>query len=230
MKYLTRLSIPLGLACAIAASAQQPPPDTQAYAPAGTTQTRSYRYTPATTKDRFDWFLLNTTGPASIAGGLISAGWGTAFNSPKEYGTHWAGFGKRDGMRLTGVATSNAMEAGIGQLWGEDPRYFREPDQPFRHRVLHVLKMTVLARNREGTEVPAYARYAAISGSSFLSNTWRPDSQATTNQAVVRIGLGFIGRMSSDAFYEFWPDVQRKIKRAIHGDRTSGTADRSMRP
>jgi hypothetical protein len=41
---------------------------------------------------------MNTAGPESLLGGAISAGWGTLFDKPSEYGTHWQGFGKRYGM------------------------------------------------------------------------------------------------------------------------------------
>src|ERR1700730_14663680 len=87
---------------------------------------------PITAKQRADWFALSTFGPEGLAGGVISAGWGTLFNKPREYGTHWEGFGQRYGMRLTGVSVSNAMEAGFGTLWGEDPRYLRVPGKPFK--------------------------------------------------------------------------------------------------
>ena len=63
---------------------------------------------PITGKQRLQWVILRTVGPESLAGGLFSAGWGTLVNVPKEYGPHWQGFGDRYGMRLTGVAVSNA--------------------------------------------------------------------------------------------------------------------------
>src|ERR1700760_2154394 len=78
-----------------------------------------------TPSERFTWFVNGTVGPATLTGGLVSAGFGTLTNRPREYGPHWEGFGDRYGMRLTGVVTSNAMEAGLGALWGEDPRYQR---------------------------------------------------------------------------------------------------------
>jgi len=163
---------------------------------------------PLTGSQRLSWTVKSTIGPASLAGGAISAGFGTAFNLPEEYGTHWDGFGKRYGMRLTGVATSNVMEAGLGAVWGEDPRYLRAAGQPFGSRLKNIVKMTFLAYDREGHTMPAYARYAAYSGNNFLSNTWRADSEATTSKAVVRTSLGFLGRMASNAFVEFWPDVR----------------------
>ena len=169
---------------------------------------------PITGQERLKWFADSTIGPASLAGGAISSGWGTLFNSPKEYGPHWDGFGKRYGMRLTGVSVGNATEAGLGAIWGEDPRYIPTEGQPFRNRMGHVLKMTFIAQYRDGSVRPAYARYVAIPGNNFLSNTWRADSEATLGRAGVRTALGFLGRMSGNAFKEFWPSVVRRFHKS----------------
>jgi len=59
-------------------------------------------------------------------------------------GPHWEGFGKRYGMRLTGVVTGNAMEASLGAIWGEDPRYVRVGDQPLGARIKNIIVMTLL--------------------------------------------------------------------------------------
>lgn len=168
-------------------------------------------YQPPSARDRLRWFAWSTIGPTSDAGGMISAGWGTLFNTPHEYGTHWSGFGERYGMRLTGIAVGNATEASLGALWREDPRYVRTLEAPFRNRVGHIVKMTFLATNAEGRAMPAYARYIAIPGNNFLSDTWRAPSDATLGRAGLRTGLGFLGRMAGNAFQEFWPDVRRRI-------------------
>jgi hypothetical protein len=166
-------------------------------------------YQPITTTGRLRWFVLSSIGPTSLAAGVFSAAAGTAINSPSEYGPHWEGFGKRYGLRLTGIVTQNAMEAGIGRLWGEDPRYFRAQEEPFRRRIRNILVMTVTARGRDGDLHPAYARYIAIGGGNLLSDTWRPESQETVGSTLGRIGLGFAGRAAGDAFLEFWPDIKR---------------------
>jgi hypothetical protein len=162
---------------------------------------------------RIQWAIDDTIGIPSLLAGGISAGWGTWRDRPPEDGTHWLGFAKRYGMRMSGIAVQNTMEASLGALWGEDPRYIRDSGEPFRARLRYVVKMTFMAENREGQAMPAYARYAAISGSNFLSNTWRPDSEANTAHAVERIGLGFLGRMGKNAFVEFWPDVKEHVFR-----------------
>ena len=168
-------------------------------------QNASPAYTPPTSADRFNWFVFSTVGPASLAGGLFSAGLGTLTNQPKEYGTHWEGFGKRYGMRLTGVSTGNAMEAGLGTLWGEDPRYYRIPQKPFRHRVWHVVRMTVVAKNQEGRLMPGVRAVHRDSRQQLSSNTWRADSEATVGRAAFRTGLGFLLRMTGNAFEDPGP-------------------------
>jgi hypothetical protein len=114
-------------------------------------------------------------------------------------------------MRLTGIVTSNSMEAGLGAIWGEDPRYKRDAGAPFLNRVGHAAKMTFMADNRAGNARLAYARFIAIPGSSFLSNTWRPSGDDTAGNAAVRVGLGFFGRWGGNTFDEFWPDVTQKL-------------------
>jgi hypothetical protein len=168
-------------------------------------------YQPITGTGRLKWFGVSTFGPESWLSGVVSAGWGTLFNSPEEYGPHWEGFGKRYGIRFTGVSTGNAMEAGFGAIWGEDPRYFRAEGRPFKSRVGYVVKMTFMAHNSSGREVPAYARFIAVPGNNFLSNTWRAQSEADVSHALERTLTGFLGEMASDAFAEFWPDVRDLI-------------------
>ena len=168
-------------------------------------------YHPITSRQRQRWFLTNTIGPPHLVGGLFTSAFGTAVNRPKEYGPGWAGFGDRYGMRLTGISTGNAIEASAGALWGEDPRYFRVPNEPFKRRIGNAVKLTFVARRRDGHFRPAYARYMAISGNNFLSNTWRVDSEANNHDAVIRTADGFAGRFASNLFEEFWPDIKNLV-------------------
>jgi hypothetical protein len=170
-------------------------------------------YQPITGKERARWAVLYTIGPKSLAAGVISAGWGTAFNSPEEYGTSWEGFAKRYGMRLTGVATGNAIEASAGAIWKEDPRYFRAPDRSFMQRVAHAGDLTFRTRRADGKLHPAYARYAGNVGNNFLSNTWRVESESTVGAALSRIAVGFAGKFGANLFDEFWPTVRNKLKK-----------------
>jgi hypothetical protein len=166
---------------------------------------------PITAHERIQWALKSTLGPANLTAGLFVAGWGTLFNQPKTYGPHWEGFGDRYGIRLSGLAVSNTMEAGLGAIWGEDPRYKRDEGAPFFDRVGHAAKMTFMAQNRTGALMPAYARFIAIPSSNFISNAWRAPGDDSAGNAGVRIGLGFLGVFGGNTFDEFWPDVKHKL-------------------
>jgi len=166
---------------------------------------------PITAKERIEWVAQSTVGPEGVAGELVGAGWGTLFNSPKAYGTHWQGFGDRLGMSVAGNAVSDTLEAGLGAAWGEDPRYFRDDGASFGHRLGHAAKMTFMAEDRNGNLMPAYARFVAIPGSNFLSNAWRAPGDDTASRATIRTGIGFLGRFGSNVFDEFWPDFKQKL-------------------
>jgi len=174
-------------------------------------QTQDAPYRAITTRQRLRWFITNTIGPPHLAGGVFVSAFGTALDRPKEYGPHWGGFADRYGMRMTGIVTGNAMEASIGLLLREDPRYFRVQDRPFGARIGNVVRLTFVARSDDGSYGPAYARYMAIAGNNFLSNTWRAHSEANVQDALLRTAEGFAGRMAVNAFEEFWPSVKKRI-------------------
>ncbi len=161
--------------------------------------------TPVDAHARVRYLLHENLDPAVLAENVAIGAVYTYTNSPPEYGPHWDGFGKRVGMITAEYGVKTVMEVGLGSIWGEDPRYARTEGQTLSGRLGHIFKMTFLATNRAGQTMPAYARYLAIPGSSFLSNQWRPDSEATLNQAAIRTGLGFLTRMGENAYKEFRP-------------------------
>jgi hypothetical protein len=151
--------------------------------------------------------------PSNLAGGIFAAALGTAPVRPKEYGPHWGGAADRFGMGMTGSVTGNAIEAGAGLLLREDPRYFRVPDRPFKARLGNVLRLALAARGGDGSFKPAYARYMALFGNNFVSNSWRAHSEANTHDALLRTSEGFGGHLAANAFEEFWPDIKKCIFR-----------------
>ncbi len=128
--------------------------------------------------------------PESLAAGTFTPAFGTAMNRPREYGPHWEGFGKRYGMRFTGISTSNAMKAAVGALWGEDPRYFRAAGQPFKGRIKNVVVMTFAARQADGMLAPAYARYSAMPATTSFPTPGGRTASPALGDACVRTALG----------------------------------------
>lgn len=175
------------------------------------TQNESAPYEPITHQQRFQWFIERSFGPEHIAGALFLAAYETGRDNPPEYHGTWAGFGDRFASREAALTIRNGMEAGLGEFSGEDPRYFRNADLPLKRRIGNVVKQTFLARHRDGSYDLAFARYTAYAGSNFISNAWRPESQADTQHALSRTGWAFVGRMAGNAWDEFWPDMKQHI-------------------
>ena len=168
---------------------------------------------PVTQAQRLKWATLASVGPPSLAAGVFTSAFSTAQNNPREYGPHWDGYIKRQGLRLTGAAASNLMEAELGAMWGEDPRYRRAAAGSAKGRVWHAVKTAFLAYDRNGNTMPAYARFVAVPTSNVIANSWRPDSQHTVGQTTTRISLGFVSRIAANTFAEFWPDIRRAIRK-----------------
>ncbi len=179
--------------------------------PASSTGSWSENADEITGEQRVIWAAESSVGWSSLLYGVIPAGVTTALNHPREYGTHWEGFGDRYGMRLAGLAVSTTMEASLGGFWHENPRYKPEPEKSFGGRVGSVVYQTFFTRRPDGNFEPAYARFLAIPGSNFLSNTWRANSEADTPHALERTGYGFAGAMGSNAFQEFWPTIKSHL-------------------
>lgn len=174
-------------------------------------QSQFASYDPMTSSERFRWLFTSTLGPPHLLGGAMVAGFGTAINRPNEYGSHWNGWADRYNVRLSGIASSNAIEDVVGYLLHEDPRYFSARGLPFAARLGNVMRLTFLARRDNGNYGPAYARYVAVSGNNFLTNAWRVQSEASAQNALIRIGEGFLSEMAANAFEEFWPSVKLHV-------------------
>jgi len=165
-----------------------------------------------TSWQRLGWFDEKTFGISNLGGSIPGAAWMTFLDRPHEAGPHWEGFAERYGVSVSTNAVSNAMEVGLGAIWGEDPRYRRDGfGVPLKSRIGHVMQWTVLAPNRDGELRPAYARFIAFTSSSFISNSWREPSDTNAEHSFGRIGFGLLGRMGSNAYEEFWPDIKRKL-------------------
>lgn len=168
-------------------------------------------YVPPSGGERLLWAVDGTFGATSIATGVFLASWNTAWNTPSEWGASWSGFGKRFGSREAQMTISNALEAGLGAAWGEDPRYFPSGRTGIWSRTGYAAKTVFVARRRSGRMAPAWARYAGAICSNLVANTWLPPGSTTTSQNVRRMGNGFLGRFVGNMWNEFRPDVRGRL-------------------
>ena len=169
-------------------------------------------YVPITGMQRIDWTVDGTVGKRSLTVvGPLATVWQTAFNSPEEWGRGISGIAKRYAQREADVAISNSIEAGLGALWGEDPRYIRSGRKGIWPRARYAMRTVFLAQRRDGSLKPAWGRYAGNTLNNVIENAWLPPSVTTPGQTVMRSALGFLGRLGGNAWEEFWPDVARRF-------------------
>jgi hypothetical protein len=169
-------------------------------------------YSTITPAERVQWVIDTTVDPAGLLGHAFSAGFGTAINSPKELGVHWAGFEKRYVNDMATSILGNSIEAGVGALWGGDPRYFpAAPGTSLKGRLIRAAKWTVLARQANGDVGPAYARFIAIPASNAISNAWRPASETGGSHLLERTATGFAAQLVGNEWHEFWPGIRKKL-------------------
>jgi hypothetical protein len=171
-------------------------------------------YVPITAAQRVDWIVGGTIGKHSLTVvGPIATAWQTAFNTPEEWGRGFSGIARRYAQREADVAISNTIEAGLGALWGEDPRYIPSGRKGIWPRARYAMKTVFLAQRRDGTLRPAWGRYAGNTLNNVVENAWLPPSVTTRRQMVLRSGLGMLGRLGGNAWEEFWPDVVRHFRK-----------------
>jgi len=171
-------------------------------------------YSPPTRADRRDWIVDGTVGPRSLLiVGPLSTIWQTGFNTPSEWGRTWTGVQKRYAEREVDVAISSSIEAGLGAIWGEDPRYVPSGRRGIWPRARYAIKTAFVAQRRDGHLAPAWGRYAGNVFNNLIENAWLPPSVTTGKQTVYRSVLGFAGRLGGNAWDEFWPDVYKRLRK-----------------
>ena len=196
-------SICLCLWATALAGAQTPAPP-----PAATSS-----YVPIQPSERLSWVVEGEVGRRTLAVGLLTSGSKTVINSPDEWGRAWGGLGKRFLQREADVAISNTIEASLGAVWGEDPRYLPSNRHGAWPRISYALKTVFLAPRRDGHLAPAWGRVASNVFNNVIENTWLPPSMTTPGPTTVRSVNGFVGRMAGNLWDEFEPDLLRWLGR-----------------
>ena len=169
-------------------------------------------YVPATGRQRLNWIVDGTVGPRSLfLVGPLATAFQTGLDFPSEWQQSWNGVAQRYGHREADVAISNTIEAGLGALWGEEPRYIPSGRRGIGPRARYAIKTAFLAQRRDGHLAPAWGRYAGNVVNNLIENTWLPPSATTPGQTIARSVLGLLGRLGGNAWEEFWPDARRLL-------------------
>ena len=169
-------------------------------------------------KDKFSLFLRNTVDPASFLSVSFNAGLDQAQNSDPSFGQGAAGYGKRFGANLAGLASGSFFGDFVyPTIFSEDPRYYRLAHGGGRRRLLHALAHVFVANRENGAHMVNASQWFASATVVALSNTYRPDNQRGFGPAAQRVAYVAAQDVGFDVLREFWPEIARKLKLPFRG-------------
>jgi hypothetical protein len=168
---------------------------------------------PMSGAERTRWIVSGTIGAESLGVGVLTSTWETAWNIPFEWQRTLTGFEKRYLEREADVSISNTLEAGLGAIWGEDPRYIPSGRRGVWPRVRWAMETAFVAPRRNGKMAPAWGRYVGNTVNNVIENAWLPPSATTWQQTALRSGEGMLSRVTGNLWDEFWPDTRRLLRR-----------------
>jgi hypothetical protein len=174
-------------------------------------------YVPIRGDERINWIIGETVGPSSLAIGVIKAGFRISLRAPTRWGFSQTGFWKRLENREIDVGLSNSIEAGLGAVWGEEPRYVRSHRSGIWPRFAYASKTVLETQRTDGHLAPAWGRYAGNVLNNAIERIWLPSSRTTWQRTTLDVSSGFLTRWGGNLWREFWPDVHDRITRRHPG-------------
>ena len=115
------------------------------------------RYKPGTVlcsvkvKDKFTLFVRDTFDPFSLVSPAVSAGMDQSANRDPSYGEGASGYARRFGASLASQTSARFFGGFVyPTLFSEDPRYYPLIHGSGRHRFLHAVQHTFVARHDSG--------------------------------------------------------------------------------
>ena len=154
------------------------------------------------------------TSKGAIAGSVAGAGIQQARNSPHEWGSGWAGFGKRLGSTFGKSAVKNGIKLTVGTIRDEELSYRPSGKQGFKPRVKYALLSTVITRKKTtGKKTFASGEVSGAVGAGFISRLWQPARLHTVSSGIGSAGISLGVDAGLNVTREFWPEI-RHPKRA----------------
>jgi hypothetical protein len=155
--------------------------------------------------ERFSIYGHALRKPYTVVGPALGASIGQWENEPPEWGQGVEGYARRFGSGMGRHFIAETIRFASAAADGEDPRYQRCDETGVWDRARHAIVGTFTSRTSSGTRIPAFSRFAGVYGAAFISNTWYPDSRATTGYALRRGSTALGSSLAWHFFGEFIP-------------------------
>ncbi len=178
-------------------------------------------YKPLTTRQKFKIASQDSFDRGTVALAALFGGEGQLTNANRSFGQGGAGFGRYFGAAYGDFVIGDYMtEAVFPTLLHQDPRYFRRGTGSGWSRLGYAMGQIFWTHRDSGGTQFNYAEVIGNSTAVAISNAYYVDNR-TAGDAGSKLGIQLGVDMASNILKEFWPDLERKLRRKHTRDATA---------
>ena len=178
-------------------------------------------YAPLTTREKFKIASQDSFDRGTVALALLFGGEGQLTNANRSFGQGAAGFGRYFGAAYGDFVIGDYMtEAVFPTLLHQDPRYFRRGTGTGWSRLGYAMGQIFWTHRDSGGMQFNYSEVLGNSTAVAISNAYYADNR-TAGDAVSKLGIQLGVDMAANVLKEFWPDLERKLRRKHARDTTA---------
>ena len=150
-------------------------------------------------------FVQRTIGKKAILPVIGGAAIRQLRNSPHEWGSGAAGFGKRIGSSFGSNLVKTSIELPVAAIRHEDLHYYPSDKKGFMPRLDHALLSTVVTRKTTtGSKTVASGRISGAFGGGLIATAWQPAGFSVAGGAASG-GISLGAAAGLNVAREFWP-------------------------
>jgi hypothetical protein len=178
---------------------------------------RSYpslqQYQPLTSAEKFKIASEDAFDRGTFALAALFAGQAQLTNANRSFGQGAAGYSRYFGTAYGDFLIGDYMTEGVfPTLLHQDPRYFRRGAGSGWSRLAYSMGQIFRTHRDSGGTQFNYSEVLGNSAAVAISSAYYPDQRRAAD-AVSKLGVQLGVDMCSNVLKEFWPDLQRKLRR-----------------
>lgn len=170
-------------------------------------------YEPLTAREKFKVASEDAFDRGTIGLAALFAGEAQLTDANRSFGQGAAGYGRYFGTAYGDLVIGDYMtEAAFPTLLHQDPRYFRRGTGSGWSRLGCAAKQIFWTHSDSGGMQFNYSELVGNSVAVAISQGYYADNR-TARDAVGKLGMQLGVDMAANILKEFWPEVQRKLRR-----------------
>jgi len=170
------------------------------------------QWAPLTPRQKLHTFLASTYAPQTFISAGFDAARAKSFSDNAAYARGAPGFAQHYGVELATNETDVFFQKFLlPVVLRQDPRYFRNPDEPTFNRVVYSMSRVIITRTDRGKNTFNASQVLGAAASQAISDTYVPGHQQGLWPIGRRIAFDLAIDSGFNLFYEFWPDLRRKF-------------------